>query len=176
MHKLFPSQLDNETIHVVVREHWILLFGKILVWFFFLLFLVLFNKLGTSYAPILFEGQSGQIMKLAEEIYSLFLVLAIFLIWTLWYLNIQIITNLRIVDVDQIGLFSHSTSELHIENIEDVTSEINGVFGTIFGFGMVYVQTAGTIERFEFDNVPNPGAVEKLILELYEQIPRNHTP
>ena len=83
----------------------------------------------------------------------------------------QIITDRRIVDIDQVGLFSHTISELHIENIEDVTSQTNGVFGTLFSYGMVYVQTAGTHERFEFDNVPNPGAVERMILDIYESIP-----
>jgi hypothetical protein len=74
-----------------------------------------------------------------------------------------------VVDIDQVGLFSHVVSELHIDKIEDVTSETEGIFGTIFNYGQVFVQTAATIERFEFDNVPNPAGIEKLILDLYEQ-------
>jgi len=33
----------------------------------------------------------------------------------------------------------------------------------------VYVQTAGTKERFEFNQVPHPGQIEKLILGMYEK-------
>lgn len=80
----------------------------------------------------------------------------------------QVITNIRIVDVTQTGLFSHVVSELHIDKIEDVTSKTEGVFGTLFNYGDVYVQTAGTVERFEFLDVPNPAGIEKLILDLYE--------
>jgi hypothetical protein len=69
------------------------------------------------------------------------------------------------------GFNTSSSCGGHIENIEDVTSQTNGVFGTLFSYGMVYVQTAGTHERFEFDNVPNPGAVERMILDIYESIP-----
>jgi hypothetical protein len=106
---------------------------------------------------------------LFTQVYTLFLVLALFLIFVFYYLNVQIITNVRIVDIDQIGLFSHVISELHINTIEDVTSEVDGVFGTLLNYGDVYVQTAGTIDRFEFTNVPNPATIEKLILDLYEQ-------
>ncbi len=87
----------------------------------------------------------------------------------MYYLNIQIITSLRIVDIDQVGLFSHTIAELHIDKIEDVTSETKGVLGTMFDYGNVFVQTAGTKERFQLDNIPHPGQVEKIILDLYEK-------
>ena len=171
MHKLFPSQLDDEKIFIVVRQHWIVLAGKLIIWFIFAAALVLFRRYGQAYLPGLFEGDIGTVTTLFLQIYSLFLVLALFLIWLLYYLNIQVITDRRIVDIDQVGLFSHVVSELHIAKIEDVTSETNGVFGTLFSFGMVFVQTAGTIERFEFDNVPDPEKIEILILSLYDKIP-----
>lgn len=173
MHKLFPSQQENEKIYLVVREHWFHLFLKIMAWALFAVFLVLFNRYAREYVPGLFEGRAGEVTHLFTLVYTLFLVLSLFLIFIIYYLNIQIITNLRLVDVDQVGLFSHTVSELHLENIEDVTSETNGFFGTVFNYGMVYVQTAATIERFEFDNVPNPAAIEKLLLDLYEQIPHH---
>jgi hypothetical protein len=97
------------------------------------------------------------------------LVMSLFLIITIYYLNIQIITNLRVVDVSQEGLFSHTISELHIDKIEDATSQTNGVLGTIFNYGDVFVQTAGTVERFDFHNVPDPAAIEKIVLDLYEK-------
>ena len=168
MHRLFPSQLEDEKIYLVVREHWFYLFLKILVWVFFAVVLIVFNRYAKEVLPVLFEGRWGQITLLFTQIYTLFLALSLFLIFVFWYLNVQIITNLRIVDVDQVGLFFHVVSELHIDKIEDVTSQVGGIFGTIFDYGQVFVQTAGTVERFEFSNVPHPAAIEKLILDLYE--------
>jgi len=173
MHRLFPSQLDDEKIYLVVRQHWFYLCLKLIMWIMFVIALMLFNKYAPIYLPGLFEDTTGIITKLFTQVYLLFLTLSLFLIWLSYYLNVQIVTDRRIVDIDQVGLFSHTVSELHIENIEDVTSETNGIFGTIFNYGMVFVQTAGTIERFEFDNVPNPTAIEKLILDLYEQLPHH---
>jgi uncharacterized membrane protein YdbT with pleckstrin-like domain len=119
--------------------------------------------------PGLFEGFPGQVTLLFTQVYTLFLTLSLFLILIFYYLNIQIITDIRIVDISQVGLFSHTVSELHIDKIEDATSKTTGIFGTIFNYGDVYVQTAGTIERFEFQDVPNPAGIEKLILDLYEK-------
>jgi hypothetical protein len=144
---------------------------KILMWAFFAVMLVLFNRFASAYVPNLFEGRTGEVALLFIQVYTLFLVLSLFLIWLFWYLNIQIITNIRLVDIDQVGLFSHVVSELHLENIEDVTSETNGILGTVFDYGNVFVQTAATVERFEFSNVPNPAQIEKLLLDLYEKVP-----
>ncbi|MDE2311555.1 MAG: PH domain-containing protein [Patescibacteria group bacterium] len=167
--KLFPSQLQEEKIYLVVRQHWVYFLFKILVWLFFAAALVLFNRFIPQYLPGLFVDQPGQVVHLFTQVYTLFLALSLFLIFLFYYLNLQIITDLRIVDVTQEGLFSHTISELHIDKIEDVTSQTTGFFGTIFNYGNVYVQTAGTVERFEFVAVPQPNAIEKLILDLYEK-------
>lgn len=171
MHKLFPSQADDEKIYIVVRQHWLVLLKKLIVWFLFAAALILFKRYGQAALPGLFEGEIGQVTSLFMQAYTLFLVLALFLIWLIYYLNIQIITDRRLVDIDQVGLFHHEVSELHIENIEDVTSEVSGVLGTTFNYGDVYVQTAASVERFEFSDVPDPAAINKLILDLYEKIP-----
>lgn len=171
MHKLFPSQREDEHIYIVVREHWFRLVLKLGLWLFFVGVLLLFRYYGPTAIPGLFLDTPGVVTHLFIQVYMMFLGLSLFIIWLLYYLNIQIVTNMRIVDIDQVGLFSHTIAELHIENIEDVTSETIGVFGTVFNYGNVYVQTAGTKERFEFENIPNPAMMEKLVLDLYEQAP-----
>jgi hypothetical protein len=172
-HKLFPSQMDDEPVYLVVREHWIRLLGKLLLWTFFAAALIVFNRYVKASLPLLFEGRIGLITQLFTQVYTLFLAASLFLIWLIYYLNVQIITDRRIVDIDQVGLFSHTTTELHIENIEDVTSQNNGILGNIFNYGMVYVQTAGSKERFEFNNVASPGLIEKTLLDLYEKLPHH---
>ncbi len=167
--KLFPSQMDNEQIYLVVREHWVHLTLKLLAWAFFAAILVIFERWANASLPSLFLGTWGEITLLFTQIYTLLLVMALFLIIVFHYLNIQAITNIRVVDITQEGLFSHTISELHIDKIEDATSQSNGILGTIFDYGDVYVQTAGTAERFDFHNVPNPAGIEKLVLDLYEK-------
>jgi hypothetical protein len=162
--------MEDEQIYLVLREHWVHLALKVLIWMFFAAVLILFNRYGQANLPALFDGTWGQITSLFTQIYTLFLSLSLFLIFVFYYLNIGIITNIRLVDVDQRGLFSHIVTELHIDKIEDVTSEVEGVFGTIFNYGSVVVETAGaTAGDFIFDHVPNPAAVVKMVLDLYEK-------
>jgi hypothetical protein len=167
--RLFPSQLDTETIFLVVREHWVRLILKIALWLFLALALVFFEVYGPTYTPVFFTEAAQPITTIFTQVYTLFLILSLFIIWILYYLNIQVITSLRIVDISQEGLFSHVISELHIDKIEDVTSEVDGILGTMFDYGMVFIQTAGTLERFEFSHVPHPAQIEKLVLTLYEK-------
>jgi len=131
--------------------------------------LVFFNRFAGANFPQLFVGTLGQVTLLFTQVYTLFLVLALFLIFVFYYLTVEIITDIRIVDIHQIGLFDHVISELHIDKIEDVTSETSGLFGTIFGYGEVMVQTSGTEEHFKFEDVPNPAGIEKMLLDLYEK-------
>jgi len=142
---------------------------KLILWLFFAGVLVAFEIFARANIPGLFVGNPGQITQLFTQVYTLFLTLVLFLFFVFYYLNIQIITNIRIVDITQVGLFSHTLSELHIDKIEDATSQSNGILGTLFNYGDVFIQTAGAIDRFEFRNVPNPSAIEKLVLDLYEQ-------
>ena len=121
--------------------------------------------------PFLNAPQALKIANLIKSIYLMYLIAGIMTIWILYYLNYQIITNERLVDVDQKNLLYHSTTEIHLAQIEDVSSEIKGILGNLFNYGHVYVQTAGTKTRFEFDYVPDPNAVVKQISDLYQQIP-----
>jgi uncharacterized membrane protein YdbT with pleckstrin-like domain len=96
------------------------------------------------------------------------------MVWVLYYLNMQIITNIRLVDIEQVSLFARTVSELNIHNVQDVTSESHGIFATLFGFGDVYVQTAGAQQRFVFETIGHPEEIKKLLLDLYEAASHSH--
>jgi membrane protein YdbS with pleckstrin-like domain len=86
-----------------------------------------------------------------------------------FYLDVSIVTDRRIIDVDQRGLFNRAISELDLSRVQDVHSEIRGIFPTMFNFGLVVVQTAGEERNFEFENVPDPNRVRERILDLAHQ-------
>lgn len=174
MRLLFPGQQLDETIYLVIRKHWFYLMAKVAAWFLFVIILFLFNYLVPKYFPGTLLSPYSDYIALFKNVYVTFLILGLLIIWVLYYVNIQVITNERVVDVSQDSLFSHVVSELYLTKIEDVTGEIDGVLPTAFNFGNVYVQTAGTRERFEFTNVPQPQKVEKLILDLSEHLQRKH--
>lgn len=168
---LFPGQQANEKIYEVTRAHWIVLAKQIAVWLIFVAILLGFDGYAVREFAFLQTTQAERVANVVKSLYLMYLVGGLFTIWILYYLNFQIITNNRIVDIDQKGLLLHATTEIHLAQIEDVTAEIKGFLGNLFNYGTVFVQTAGTKTRFEFDNVPDPNRIVKLILDLYERVP-----
>ena len=171
MHLLFPGQQPDEKICLVTREHWFVLAQRIFVWLIFVVLFVLFNAWAAPNFPFLAEPPAAATVNLFKTIYLMLLVVGLFTVWILYYLNAQIITDQRIVDIAQKNVLFHTTSELNLGRVQDVTAEIKGVFGTFFNYGNVYVQTAGEQARFQFDRVPNPDRVAKQILDLFEALP-----
>ncbi len=83
-----------------------------------------------------------------------------------WYYNLYIITDERLIDVDFYSLIYKSVSEAKLDKIEDVTATTAGVFGAMFDFGTISVQTAAEKREFELGSVPHPAKVTKFLNEL----------
>jgi hypothetical protein len=170
MHLLFPGQQDDEKIITVAREHWFYLSAKIAAWFVFILVLFAFDYFVKTYFPNLLEDPYVTYVALAKNIYMMFVMLGLLNIIILHYLNIWIVTNKRVVDITQGGIFNQRISELTLPNIEDITSQTTGFFGTLLSFGNVEIQTAGKRENFLIERVPTPKNIERLIFNLMDDM------
>lgn len=85
-----------------------------------------------------------------------------------WYFDIWVITQERIIDVDQEGVFSKKIGELEMFRVQDVVAEQKGVLATLFHFGKIKVETAGAKEDFSFEGISQPYDMAKQILEMAE--------
>lgn len=92
--------------------------------------------------------------------------LAIFYSLTIYTLNTVTITDRRVIDSDQHGLFNRKVSELHSHRIQDVTVHTNGIIETFLQFGDVTVQTAGAERQFVFHQIPQPDRVKNAIMQM----------
>ncbi|HLC99356.1 MAG TPA: PH domain-containing protein [Patescibacteria group bacterium] len=102
-------------------------------------------------------------------IFSFLLVIGLFLTfrtWFLWYRNVFIITNQRLIDIDQKSLFHRVVSEILYDKIQDVSFSIRGVLPTLFHFGTLLVQTAGKMNTIEFEGIRNPEKMQSTIVRL----------
>lgn len=154
---------------LVVREHWFLLVIKILLIAILMAAPIVIRIFMALLGIEIGSEVVNSLASVGVQIYYLGLLVALFIIWVLYYLNVHVVTDQRIVDIDQVGLLFREVSELNIETIEDVTSQNVGIFGNFLNYGTVFIQTAGAAQRFEFNNVPRPGEIASLILQLYEE-------
>jgi hypothetical protein len=169
-----PNQEPGEKVIKIIRRDLFILVKKIA--FFLLLsiaplaffYLVIINN------PEVLTGElSWPLIILGASAYYLFIWLFFFFSFVDYYLDVWIVTNRRIIDMEQNGLFSRTVSEQKLEKMQDVTSEVRGFFPTIFAYGNVYIQTAGEKERFHFRQIPNPDAVRDLLIKLEEENEEN---
>lgn len=84
----------------------------------------------------------------------------------IWFFNVYIITDERVIDVDFHSMIYRNVSSAKLENIEDVTARTVGPLAAIFDYGTILIQTAGAKTEFEFDHVPQPSKIKKLLNEL----------
>ncbi len=83
-----------------------------------------------------------------------------------WFFNVCIVTDETVFDVDFTNLIYREISETDLDHIQDVTVIMGGVIRTMFDYGDVYIQTAGEVPRIEFEGVPHPDKVAKILREL----------
>lgn len=61
--------------------------------------------------------------------------------WMMWFYTVYIVTNQRIRQVTQRGFFGKDVVELRLSKIQNISYNIPGFTGEIFGFGTVVIQT-----------------------------------
>ncbi|MBN9398355.1 hypothetical protein BGO18_00705 [Candidatus Saccharibacteria bacterium 47-87] len=61
--------------------------------------------------------------------------------WMMWYFTVYIVTNQRLRQVTQKGFFGKDVVELRLSKIQNISYNIPGFSGEIFGFGTIVIQT-----------------------------------
>jgi hypothetical protein len=162
----FETQQDDETVLLFLRQHFVLNVPWIILTIFLLFApVILFPLLGRAMLPVAFPGGYIVIAVLGWYLVTFGFAFASFL---KWFFNIYIVTNERIVDIDFLHLLYKQFSEARLINIQDISYKTGGIIETMFNFGHVLIQTAGTAPNFDFDSVPNPQQVVKIISEAGE--------
>ncbi|MBI4033230.1 MAG: PH domain-containing protein [Candidatus Blackburnbacteria bacterium] len=156
----FENQEEGEEIVLFLRQHPIVNIPWILTTVVMVLApLILRNFPILDFLPLNFQVVSVLIWYLLTTAFILENALD-------WLFNIYIVTTQRIVDIDFFNLIQKQVSDAERVKIQDVTYTLGGVFGTLFNFGDVFIQTAGTAPNFDFHNVPKPSGVVKTLQEF----------
>lgn len=170
LRQAFPGQGKDEAVFIFLRRYYIAFMpfvslGVIMLVVCLAIFYTAYQQSTTSsivYNSLIAFGGS----------FGLFTVLFIAVAWMSFYFDINIVTDRRIVDINQNGLFSRDVSELSLEDVEDVSVQFSGMMPTLFNYGDIMIQTAGTKNNFTFLNIRNPRDVASIIVDLSEQSKR----
>ena len=171
------QQKDYEKFVLLVRRHWIVLAGAVTM--LALEIGLPLAVIGVLREPLLAQTNAHPIIGIALllllSLYSFFILLFFLVNIMNYYLDVWIITNERLVNIEQKGLFSRSVAELRYFRVQDVKSEVNGFLPTLFNYGAITVETAGAEENFIMQQIPHSQKIAERIQELMENDQQYHT-
>lgn len=137
-----------------MRRHWIAVAKIIAISFCLAAIPVAFYINVLNFTDMFDSEIFSALMILLASAFYLFVILYAFSNFIDYYLDIWIVTNQRIINIEQHGLFSRIVSEKDLGRMQDITSEVRGFLGTLLNYGNVHIQTAGETERFIFRQIP----------------------
>lgn len=162
-----PNRRPNERPMLILRRHWFILFLVIVETIIFTIIPIAFYAFLEFESFLLLDHPlTKPLIILGISIYYLFIWMFLFNQFIDYYLDVWIVTTERIINIEQKNLFNRIMSEKNLDRMQDITSEVKGIIPTFLNYGTVYIQTAGTTERFVFKEVPNAPEVTQQILKL----------
>jgi len=154
---------EGEVVLKEVRKHWFIMAVRIVGSFFAAILPPVVYYIGAGTFRFHAEGEISSLILLAYWIWLLIVWLSFFVWWTDYYLDAWHITNERIIDIEQIGLFHREINSVPFNRIQDITTEVSGVLETFLRFGDIHVQTAGERRTVIIKNADDPESVKKFI-------------
>lgn len=158
MQFLFQKHLEEDEVLVrVVHKHWFI--GLKALFWPTVLFLVDIYCLATYRVGA---------MTLITSIMGVTI-----LVWWLrnffdYFLDAWLLTDQGILDIAWFGWFHRQSTRVLYSDIQGVSYEINGVWGTLFNFGTISVEKISTGAVISLEYVKNPKQVEVMTLKHME--------
>lgn len=158
----------GEEVRQVVRKHWFVITMEILS----TLLIAILPLFGVA-VFLLFEHLHPESFVFAVHLplvifgsvfWVLITLMATFMVWTHYFLDLWIITDRRIIVIDQISFFNRKVSSFRLERLQDIKVSIDGIIPTLLNFGTIRAQTAGTdVSNFLATAMPDPRGIQALI-------------
>ena len=158
----------GEEVLVETRKHWLLFAFELLPFAIIALLplaLPTFLALAPPLAPYAdLVGATSATGRAGLGIWFLLVWTGAWGFYTRYYLNVWILTNMRIVEITQRHFFDRQVSSVLVARVQDVTTEVSGILFSLLHIGNIHVQSAGTVDEFHMNGVGNPGKLRDLIL------------
>lgn len=140
----------DEKILIIIRQHWIKLALPVVSWVLLFIALLIFGGLSHLW---------GWIVVMLTAVYPL-------VEYINWKYNLWCVTNLRVVD--ESGFFSRHSKESPLDKINNVEFD-QSIWGRIFGFGDVDIQTAAEMGETTYNLIHHPKLLKDTITHAQEE-------
>ncbi len=153
-----------------IKRHPIGIFGMYgMVGFLLVVLAVLAFIMAPSFASSQSKGQVAGIGAVVFMVFAFIALIFLFIANKVYWGNSWILTSDSITQVTQTSLFNKQSSQLSLNNLEDVSAEQNGLLTHMFNYGVIRAETAGERSKFMFLYCPNPNFYAQKVLQAREQ-------
>lgn len=156
----FMNRAPHEQVILILRRHFITNLGWITVGMIMML-----APLVLKFFPLI-DFLPGNFRMVAIMGWYLVTLAFVFEGFASWFFNVNIVTDERIIDVDFVNLVYRKISYAQINKIQDASVRMGSAIRTLFNYGDVIIQTAAEIPQIQFEAVPKPDKIVKVINDL----------
>ena len=163
--KHFDDQFDDEDVLFVFRKHPLIMRKGVIIGMLFMLIGPLYTLIMTYARPDNSPSMTFFFMSLLISMACGLLV--VFPYWIGWYYSLFIVTNQRLIQITQKGLFHRSVVDLGLQQIQMVNYQISGLQQTLLGFGTIMMQTY--VGDLVIHDIHQPAKIQKKLLNILRQ-------
>jgi uncharacterized membrane protein YdbT with pleckstrin-like domain len=157
----FVGQRDGERLLFVFRRHMVAMRKG----FYMLLIPVVVSSL-----PPLIWSYNLELFLLPIAGFAIGIILFLYH-FILWYFTIYIVTDQRIRQVTQRGLFGKDVIELRLSKIQNISYNIPGLSGEMFKYGTIIIQTF--VGDLVIHNVEHPEEIYNKLQDAVNNVIEN---
>lgn len=163
--KHFPDQFDDEEVLFVFRKHPVVMRRGLIIACAAMLagpvytFILTYTRPDNLPSIGFFFGSIGVSFIIAMVLF--------FPSWIAWFYSVFIVTDQRLIQITQKGLFHRTVVDLALSQIQMVNYQINGLQETLLGFGTIMMQTY--VGDLVIHDVHHPAEIQKRVLKILRE-------
>lgn len=148
---------ENENLVKVVRQHWLVVLnvflwtGSVIAAYLFAYFYFYFN----------FFGYFWQVL---SGIVLVSVIIVLYKVY-IWRKNVLTITDQRIINNEQRGLFDRTVTELLYNDITDISFTQNGITASSYNYGTIIIRMPSQ-NQIKIEMMPRPSGLIELINQI----------
>ncbi len=150
---------DEEVIFVKKRHPWFFAKAGFMIIIFIIILVI----------AILIWGFSA-ITSILILVFIVFTLLYGFNLWFLYNNFLYILTDQRLIMIEQRNIFSRRINETELEKIQNIIVEVKGIIKTFLNFGDIKITTAGVDLTMKIENIENPYDVQQQIAKYSKKM------
>lgn len=143
---------ENEKIQKIIKKHWI-------VYFYLLFYFILWITVSITLLRFFSSNIIYLVLVIFWQIFSLFLYIE----WLNYELDVFVITDSRIIRLQQVAFLDRTISECNLAQVQEVQASTKWLLSNLLNFWRLTIQTAWNASNFYMQYAPDVIKTARLI-------------